>query len=144
MAVETIGGDPSMIKMMEEQGKTLEKHDNAINVEILPRLEILEKEHQVFKQEMTSLKSDLINVQKGQKELEVTVMKDGKETRDLLKPFADHVLRQVEFEAQTEKEVVIKKLDRKEKAVMAFWGAVGTGGLATIVAAIIALLQGGQ
>lgn len=109
MAAETIGGDSSMIKIMEVQGKILEKHENAINVEILPRLEILEKEHQVFKQEMTSLKSDLINVQKGQKELKVTIMKDDKETRDLLKPFADHVLRQVEFEAQIEKEVVIKK-----------------------------------
>lgn len=137
-------GSASMFKIVEDHDIEIRKQGKTINEGILPRLEVLEKEHLEFKQEMTSFKSDLIGVQKGQKELELTVMKDGKETRDLLKPFADHVLRQVEFEAQTEKEVVIKKLDRKEKAVMAFWGAVGTGGLATIVAAIIALLQGGQ
>ncbi|MER2171206.1 MAG: hypothetical protein ABS938_11285 [Psychrobacillus psychrodurans] len=66
MVVETIGGDPSMIKIIESQGKTLEQHgesidklDQAVNNEIFPRLEILEREQLQFKQEM-------LNVQKGQ------------------------------------------------------------------------------
>lgn len=138
MAVETIGGDQSMIKMIEEQGKTLEEHENAINGEILPRLEILEKEHQEFKMEVKSLKTDMLNVQKGQTELELTVMKDGNQTRDLLKPFADHVLKQAEFEAQSEKDIAIKKMDTREKI---FMGIFGTGGVAGIIAAIVTLLQ---
>lgn len=138
MAVETIGGDPPMIQMLEDQGKTLESHEKAINAEILPRLELLEKEQLVFKQEMTSLKSDLLSVQKGQTELELTVMKDGNQTRDLLKPFADHVLKLAEFEAQSEKDIAIKKMDTREKI---FMGIFGTGGVAGIIAAIVTLLQ---
>lgn len=133
-----IGGDSPMIKIIEDQSKIIENHDQAINVVILPRLEVLEKEHQVFKHEMASLKTDLINVQKGQKELELTVMKDGKETRDLLKPFADHVLKQAEFEAQSEKDIAIKRMDTREKIFLAIFG---TGGLAGIIAAVVTLLQ---
>lgn len=141
MAVETIGGDPSMIQMLEEQGKTIENHgeaidklDQAVNNEIFPRLEILEREQLQFKQEM-------LNVQKGQKDLEVTVMKDGKETRELLKPFADHALKQMEFDAQTKKEIAIKKLDNKDKATVALYGAIGSGGVVTIIAGFFALFK---
>ncbi|WP_409295193.1 hypothetical protein V1498_18190 [Peribacillus sp. SCS-26] len=48
------------------------------------------------KQEISSLQKELMGVQKGQKELELTVMKDRKETTEQLRPFVDHVLRQVE------------------------------------------------
>lgn len=127
-------GGNSMYKVVEEYGK-------AINENILPRLEILEKEHMAFKQEVTSLKADMANVQKGQKDLEVTVMKDGKETRDLLKPFADHALKQMEFDAQAKKEIAIKKLDNKDKATVALYGAIGSGGIVTIIAGIVALFR---
>ncbi|WP_150284174.1 hypothetical protein [Rummeliibacillus sp. TYF-LIM-RU47] len=128
-----------MYKTLEDHEEQLHQHGEVIQQDILPRLEILEKEHLVFKQEMTSIKSDLIGVQKGQKEVEVTVMKDGKETRELLKPFADHVLKQVEYEAETEREIQIKKLDGKDKVIVALCGALGTGGLATIILGILAL-----
>lgn len=121
--------------------KTVEEHGKAIHENILPRLEILEKEHLVFKQEVTSIKTDMAKVQTGQKDLEVTVMKDGKETRDLLKPFADHALKQMEFEAQAKKEIAIKKLDNKDKATVALYGALGSGGLVTIIAAFFALFK---
>lgn len=141
MTVETIGGDSFMIKIIEDQGKTLENHgesinilDQAVNNEIFPRLESLEREQLQFKQEM-------LNVQKGQKELEVTVLKDGNATRDLLKPFADHVLKQAELDAQSEKEIAIKKLDNRAKATVAMYGAIGSGGLITIVSAIVALFK---
>lgn len=141
MTVETIGGDPSMIKMLDEQGEKLEQHgnsinklDQAVNNEIFPRLESLEREQLQFKQEM-------LNVQKGQKELEVTVLKDGNATRDLLKPFADHVLKQAELDAQSEKEIAIKKLDNRAKATVALYGAIGSGGLITIVSAVVALFK---
>lgn len=144
MVVETIGGDPSMIKIIEEQGKTLENHDKAINAEILPRLEILEKEHQEFKMEVKSLKTDMMNVQKGQAELQLTVMKDGKETRDLLRPFAEHVMKQVEFEAQSEKDIAIKKMDTREKILIGFFGAGGIAVISAVISGIVAMLNGGQ
>ncbi|HCG4535573.1 TPA: hypothetical protein NJY08_004418 [Salmonella enterica subsp. enterica serovar Typhi str. AG3] len=118
--------------------KTLESHEKAIHENILPRLEGLEKEHMIFKQEISLLRTDLVSVQKGQKDLELTVMKDGKETRDLLKPFADHVLQQAQFGAQSEKEIAIKKMDTREKIFMTIFG---TGGLAGIIAAMVTLLQ---
>lgn len=124
-------GGVSMFKIVEEQGKTISEN-------ILPRLEILEKEHMAFKQEVTSLKADITKVQSGQKDLELTVMKDGKETRDLLKPFADHVLMQAQFEAQTEKDIAIKRMDTREKIFLAIFG---TGGLAGIIAAITVVAQ---
>lgn len=127
------GGNP-MYKTLEEHKEQLQQHDEVIKQDILPRLEILEKEHLVFKKEM-------ISFQKGQKELEVTVMKDGKETRELLKPFADHVLKQVEYDAETEREIQIKKLDGKDKATVALYGAIGSGGVATIILGILALFK---
>lgn len=129
------------VTSMQEAFKKVGEHDVVIHQDILPRLEILEKEHLVFKQEVTSLKTDMANVQKGQKDLEVTVMKDGKETRDLLKPFADHALKQMEFDAQTKKEIAIKKLDNKDKATVALYGAIGSGGIVTIIAGIVALFK---
>lgn len=117
--------------------KTVEAHEKAIHDNILPRLEGLEKEHMLFKQEMTSFKTELMSVQKGQKDLELTVMKDGKETRDLLKPFADHVLRQVEFGAQSEKDIAIKKMDTREKILTALFG----GGIAGIITAVVAFFN---
>ncbi|MER2119194.1 MAG: hypothetical protein ABS935_02945 [Solibacillus sp.] len=144
MVVETIGGNVSMIQILEEQGKAIENHDKAINAEILPRLELLEKEQLVFKQEMTSLKSDLLSVQKGQTELELTVMKDGNQTRDLLKPFAEHVLKQVEFEAQSEKDIAIKKMDTREKILIGFFGAGGIAIISAVISGIVAMLNGGQ
>lgn len=134
-------GGNSMYKTLEEHKEQLQQHGEVIHQDILPRLEILEKEHLVFKQEMTSIKTDLIGVQKGQKDLEVTVMKDGKETRELLKPFADHVLKQVEYEAETEREIQIKKLDLKGKVTVALYGAVGSGGIVTIILGILAVFK---
>ncbi|MFC3883740.1 hypothetical protein ACFOU2_09605 [Bacillus songklensis] len=125
---------------MEEMAleKKIYEHEAVINDNILPRLEGLELEHAQFKQEMASLKTDLMGVQKGQKELELTVMKDGKETRELLKPFADHVLKQVEFESQTEKDIQLKKMDTREKIFLSIFG---TGGLAGIVAAVVTFFK---
>lgn len=126
---------------MQDAFEKVGEHHELIHRDIIPRVEVLEKEHSVFKQEMTALKSEIIGMQKGQKELEVTVMKDGKETRELLKPFADHVLSQAQYGAQTEREIAIKKLDTKDKIAVALYGAVGSGGLVTIVAGIIALFK---
>lgn len=116
----------------------LDKHEKEIQENILPRLEAVEQAQAAFQKEVANIKTDLMGVQKGQAQLELTVMKDGRETRELLKPFADHVLKQVEFEAQSEKDLKMKKMDTREKILTGIFGA---GGLAGIVAAIVTLIQ---
>ena len=125
--------------------KKISEHDEVINNNILPRLKIVEEMQVNFGGEVAALKTDLAKVQtgqanleKGQKDLELTVMKDGKETRDLLKPFADHVLNQAEFDARTKKEVAIKKMDTREKVFLSIFG---TGGVAGIIAGVVALMN---
>lgn len=118
--------------------KKLNDHDHVIHENILPRLKNVEDAQLTYEQRMAQMTNDLLSVQKGQKELELTVMRDGKETRDLLKPFADHVLKQVEFEAQTEKDIAIKKMDAREKILTGIFGA---GGLAGIIAAIVTFIK---
>lgn len=114
----------------KEVDQELEKH----------REQIMQLQHaqEKFQIEVADFKKDLVGVQKGQAQLELTVMKDGKETRDLLKPFADHVLKQAEFDAQAEKDIKIKKMDTREKILTGIFGA---GGLAGLVAAIITLFN---
>jgi len=132
-----------------EAGQMLEKHEKEIYENILPRLAATEKAQAAFGKEVATIKTELSNVQKGQmtlekgqRELEVTVMKDGKETRDLLKPFADHVLKQAEFDSQTEKDITIKKMDTREKIILGLVGGVlGTGGVAGIIVAVATLVS---
>lgn len=80
----------------------LKSHEEIIHGNILPRLDVLEEAQNAFRQEVTLLKSDLMGVQRGQAQLEVTVMKDGKETRSMLKQFVNHVLEQDTMETQAE------------------------------------------
>lgn len=144
MTVETIGGDPSMIQMLEDQGKTIENHgesidklDQAVNNEIFPRLEILEREQLQFKQEM-------LNVQKGQKELELTVMKDGQQTRELLGKFVDHYFGTDDKKLMIKEKVTMKRLSRSEKIILGFFAILGGSG--GVIAGLITLIDkfGGQ
>lgn len=144
MAVEIIGGDPSMIQMIEEQGKTLENHgeaidklDHAVNVDIFPRLESLDREQLQFKQEM-------LNVQKGQKELELTVMKDGQQTRELLGKFVDHYFGTDDKKLMIKEKVTMKRLSRSEKIILGFFAILGGSG--GVIAGLITLIDkfGGQ
>lgn len=144
MAVETIGGDSSMIQMLEDQGKTLENHgeaidklDYAVNVDIFPRLESLEREQLQFKQEM-------LNVQKGQKELELTVMKDGQQTRELLGKFVDHYFGTDDKKLMIKEKVTMRRLSRSEKIILGFFAILGGSG--GVIAGLITLFDkfGGQ
>ena len=144
MVVETIGGDPTKIQMLEDQGKTLENHDEsinkldqAVNNEIFPRLESLEREQLQFKQEM-------LNVQKGQKDLELTVMKDGQQTRELLGKFVDHYFGTDDKKLLMNEKVTMRRLSRSEKIILGFFAILGgSGGL---IAGLITLIEkfGGQ
>ena len=108
-----------------ELEKKVSEHDDAINQNILPRIEKLETE---FHEKVTALTNDVVRVQtgqaelvKGQKELELTVVKEGqanrdviKETKDVANKLLDHVLRVDEKEKDTESEIVRKKAEAEE------------------------------
>ena len=108
-----------------ELEKKVSEHDDAINQNILPRIEKLETE---FHEKVTALTNDVVRVQtgqaelvKGQKELELTVVKEGqanrdviKETKDVANKLLDHVLRVDEKEKDTESEIFRKKAEAAE------------------------------
>ncbi|WP_419882806.1 hypothetical protein ACN6MY_03795 [Peribacillus sp. B-H-3] len=122
----------------------IEKHEQVINENILPRLEGLEMEHAHFKQEMASLKTDLMGVQKGQvqlekgqKDLELTVVKEGQASRDIMnenkaftKKLLDHVLRKDEKETQAVIDRTKQKWELFGKISLAIFGA---GGLLVVI-----------
>jgi formate dehydrogenase maturation protein FdhE len=134
---------------LEAENSMIEKHEQVINKDILPRLAAVEKMQASFEKEVSTIKQDLAAVQKGQISLEKgqialenTVMKDGKETRELLKPFADHYLNELKEEAETKKDIKIKQLDTREKIIIGlFSGVLGTGGLTGLVLGIMALVK---
>lgn len=104
----------------------LNSHEEIIHKNILPRLDVVEKAQAAFQQEVATIKSDLMGVQRGQAQLEVTVMKDGKETRDMLKQFVTHVLTQDQKETDAEIENRKTKWEIVGKVAVAL---VGSGGL---------------
>ena len=125
------------VTSMQETFKKVGEHDVVIHEDILPRLEILEKEHLAFKQEMTSF-------QKGQKELELTVMKDGQQTRDLLGKFVDHYFGTDDKKLMINEKVTMKRLSRSEKIILGFFAILGGSG--GVIAGLITLMDklGGQ
>lgn len=108
----------------------LNSHEEIIHKNILPRLDVLEEAQNAFRQEVATMKSDLMGVQRGQAQLEVTVMKDGKETRDMLKQFVTHVLTQDEKETAAEIENRKAKWEIVGKVAVAL---VGSGGLLFLI-----------
>lgn len=118
---------------MEQMGaseleKKVSQHDEAINQDILPRLEKLEKVTTEFQEKVGALTNDVVRVQtgqaelvKGQKDLELTMVKEGqanrdviKETKDVANKLLDHVLRVDEKEKDTEAEIFRKKAEAEE------------------------------
>ncbi|OKL36984.1 hypothetical protein [Domibacillus mangrovi] len=115
----------------------LQEHEQLIKEDILPRLKRVEDAQIDFTKQVESIKA-------SQTSLELTVMKDGKETRELLKPFADHYLNQVTAETESKKDIKLKQLDTREKIIVGVAsGVLGTGGLAGIITAIVMLINRG-
>ncbi|WP_141719897.1 hypothetical protein [Domibacillus iocasae] len=116
----------------------LQEHEQLIKEDILPRLKKVEDAQMEFTKQVESIKS-------SQTSLELTVMKDGKETRELLRPFADHYLNKVTAEGQAAKDIKLKRLDTREKVVIAIVSTIfGTGGLTGIIVGVMAFMNGGQ
>jgi hypothetical protein len=80
--------------------------------------------------------------QNGMLRLENVVMSSTKETREILQPFAQHVLDQAEFSVKSANDMQIKKLDARQKIIIGVATTLfGGGGLAGIIAGIAVLIQ---
>ncbi|MGE6370658.1 hypothetical protein ACQKDB_16140 [Planococcus kocurii] len=129
------GTDSSMFKIVE-------KHDILISQEIMPRLEKVEAVNNKIEKEFSALRTELANVRNSQGSLELTVMKDGAQTRDiLLNRFVDHYLDSDGKQLVTKEKVELTKLGTKEKVWLAIIGMLTGGGLATIGTVVIQLIQ---
>ena len=124
---------------MENKVKQL---DETVYHDVIPRIEAVEKIQQQLITEVPQIKTDLAKVQTGQAELQLAVLKDGKETRKLLEPFAAHYLSDLDQQRQNEKDIKIKKMETREKIIVAVAGGLfGTGGLAAIILAVLGFMN---
>jgi chromosome segregation ATPase len=117
----------------------LNKHDEEIHNNILPRLQAVEEAQQQFSTQLGQMQLELSKVQQGQSNLELTVMKDGQATRDLLNKFVDHFFKKDELEVKAEENITIARLTTREKIVVGIVGTLGGGG--GLIAGILALME---
>lgn len=126
------GGDGSMFK-------TVEAHGELINKDILPRLGEVEKKQEEFssfkeemKTEITSMKANLEGIKGNLTGMELTILKDGAQTRDiLLNRFVDHYFDADGKAMMTKEKVTLTKIGAKEKIWLAIIGLLAGGGLTT-------------
>lgn len=135
------GGDGSMFK-------TVEEHEILIKEDILPRLRQVEliqtetkDEIQEVKSEVQGVKSEVTAVLNAQSRMELTVMKDGQHTRELLNQLVNHVLKVDGQELKSKEKITLRRLSKSEKVAIAFIGMLGGGGLVAVTPIIIHLLD---
>jgi hypothetical protein len=139
--------------MHKEELDMLNKHEEIIQHDILPRLEKVEKAQMNFNRQVEEIKN-------SQKNLELTVMKDGQETRGILNKFVDHYFetdreklaakRELDRESllsqrdviHVDERITLKRLSTKEKIVVGIIGSIaGSGGILAGVAALLQFLK---
>lgn len=119
-----------MFDTVKQHGEDIEKLKEA-DKKHEERLEGIEKAQQDFKLQLESIKT-------SQKSLEVTVMKDGQQTRDMLTKFVDHYFSTDVKRFVSQEKVTMKKLGTREKVILAVIGSlVGSGGILMSIAAIL-------
>lgn len=128
-----------MEKLASPCEEMVKEHDKTIHENILPRLQQVEAAQEQTSRRLDQLQTDLKKVQAGQSTLELTVMKDGQATRDLLNKFVEHFFKKDEAEVTSQERITIAKLSTKEKIVVGIVAALGGGG--GLIAGIAALMQ---
>lgn len=126
----------------KEELSMLERHDQLIHHDILPRLEKVEKAQMDFNNQVAEIKSSQTN-------LELTVMKDGQETRGILNKFVDHYFASDNERLATQRDVIhrderitLKRFSTREKIVLGIVGAfAGTGGILAGIAGLLQILK---
>lgn len=133
----------------EEEQTMLERHDELIHHDILPRLEKVEKAQLDFSTQVEAISSQVSEIKSSQTNLELTVMKDGQETRGLLTKFIDHsfAVDRAKLEAQRDvihrdERITLKRFSTREKIVLGIVGAfAGSGGILAGVAGLMHILK---
>lgn len=144
-----------MAQPKEELGM-LERHDELIHHDIIPRLEKVEKaqmdfstQAEVITGQVKEVTVQVAEIKSSQTNLELTVMKDGQETRSILNKFVDHYFATDKERLQTERDVIhvderitLKRFSTREKIVLGIVGAfAGSGGILAGIAALIQFLK---
>lgn len=127
----------------------LERHDELIHHDILPRLEKVEKAQMDFNTQVQTITSQVSEIKSSQTNLELTVMKDGQETRGILNKFVDHYFDADKQRMQAQSDVIhrderitLKRFSTREKIVLGIVGAfAGSGGILAGVAGLMQLLK---
>lgn len=120
----------------------LDRHEELIHRNIIPRLEEVEKAQVDFNKQVAEIQS-------SQQNLELTVMKDGQETRGILKQFVDHHLRIDQTKLDTQRDslmsnerITLKRLSTKEKVWIAIIGGItGSSGLIGGIAGLMHFMK---
>lgn len=127
----------------------LNRHDELIHHDILPRLEKVEKAQLDFSTQVEAISSQVSEIKSSQTNLELTVMKDGQETRGLLTKFIDHsfAVDKAKLDAQRDvihrdERITLKRFSTREKIVLGVVGAfAGTGGILAGIAGLLQILK---
>ncbi|WP_040759408.1 hypothetical protein [Sporosarcina newyorkensis] len=127
----------------------LNRHDELIHHDILPRLEKVEKAQLDFSTQVEAISSQVSEIKSSQTNLELTVMKDGQETRGLLTKFIDHsfAVDKAKLDAQRDvihrdERITLKRFSTREKIVLGIVGAfAGSGGILAGIAGLLQILK---
>ncbi|EGQ21299.1 hypothetical protein HMPREF9372_3336 [Sporosarcina newyorkensis 2681] len=133
----------------EEELEMLNRHDELIHHDILPRLEKVEKAQLDFSTQVEAISSQVSEIKSSQTNLELTVMKDGQETRGLLTKFIDHsfAVDKAKLDAQRDvihrdERITLKRFSTREKIVLGIVGAfAGSGGILAGIAGLLQILK---
>jgi len=117
---------------MQETYEKVIEHDGIIHGDILPRLKEVEKIQEDVMKEIATMRA-------SQTSLELTVMKDGQQTRDLLGRFVDHYFGTDDKRLVMNEKFTLKRLSRTEKVILGFFAILGGSG--GVLAGIVAIIQ---
>lgn len=113
----------------------LQEHDEIIKMDIMPRLRQVE-------QAQVDTKYQIDKIQNSQQSLELAVLKDGQETRNILNRFMDHFFYTDKEKIKSDAKVTLKRLSTKEKVLLAVVGSLcGAGGLLATIVSIMQILN---
>ena len=124
---------------MQETFEKVIKHEELFHDEVLPRLKKVEEVQEDFRLEMAEFRVEIGKITASQTSLELTVMKDGQQTRDLLGKFVDHYFSTDDKKLMTKEKVTMKRLSRTEKIILGFFAILGGSG--GVIAGVITLME---